>query len=224
MVEGLTPKQAAEYAGMHLNYFRTVMSRLNKTSWDLRLPPVRNERFRRYDEKKLAQWLKKGRPVPEVKVGGSVQSAYEHALRVNAKAQRAEGGESWVLRAADPAIIVESSTYAKALTLLRSQVARTHNVEEEFISIDVELDMPAEVKSLYERRAELQKTIQQLQAELQTVQHELVPALRDMGWSVMDITVATGYSRVWVEQLLKAERPKAAEEPRQKDPWGNSSP
>lgn len=210
---GLTPKQAAEHAGMQLNYFRTVMSRLNKTSWDLRLPPEHKERFRRYDKEKLDKWLAEGRPVPEVKVGGSVQSACKDAVQVSAKAQRAESGESWVMSVADPAVVVESSTYAKALTLLRAQMARVHHVDEDAVSINVELDMPGEVKDLYERRAELQKTIQNLQTELQTVQHKLVPALSKMGWSAMDITVATGYSRVWVEQLLKTDMSNTSEDP-----------
>ena len=205
-MKGLTPEQAAEKAGMPLSYFRNTMSRLNKTERDLRLPVESGERFRRYSPQKLAAWIKDGKPVPETKLGNSIESPLADAQHLKAVAQRSEDGTSWIMTIEKPSILAESSNYSRALTMVRKRAAALLGSDVESVAIDVELAMPMEVKELYQRRSELQKLIKDAQRELQDVQHELVPALDSLGWTVMDIGIAVGYSRVWVEEILKAEK------------------
>lgn len=200
-MRGLTLEQAANKAGIKPTYFRYLMSQLNGTNLDLRIPPEPGERARRYSPQKLAAWMKNGKPLPASERTSAPEES-DAQTHVAGTAVRTTNGNGWTVSVEDPSILVEANTLQRAWSLSRMKAAEKLGIELEELVVDVTVEFPAAQAAHFETGRQLAAEAEATRLKAEQHRLEGIRGLVKAGWRNNEIAAAMGMTPQRIQQLL----------------------
>lgn len=198
----LTAEEAANLANLPLRSFRQRMSRLNDTPDDLRAPRQPGERARRYDAKKIAQWIESGltttsRPKNLAKPPAKNATTYtgtatRHSRQISAHFKELD-------------LTVTARNTAELEELAQLEIAERFKTPLAQVRVILEFDLPEKTKGDLAQLTEAKQQVKELQQKITDLQKSTAADLMALGWKTSEIAEVLGVTGSRVYQILNNE-------------------